>query len=115
MNYCEGCAKEVRAKDTELAAMREALLCAKQFIQNGVEYGYILMPEMEQDSAHQTLPKILAALQSDAGSKLLERHREEVAHIQGGLECALEAARRRGAERDVAIALARTLRGQPRR
>ncbi len=43
--------------------MREALEDAKRFIVNGVELGYIRMPDPDlPDSAHQTLPKILAAL-----------------------------------------------------
>lgn len=41
----------------------EALELARQFIVNGVEFGYITMPDVDTpDSAHETLPMIDAAL-----------------------------------------------------
>ena len=44
-------------------AMVQALRDAKQFIENGVEFGYIRMPDAETpDSAHNTLPAICAIL-----------------------------------------------------
>lgn len=44
-------------------AARAALQAAKQFIENGVEMGFITMPEASTpDSAHDTLPLIRAAL-----------------------------------------------------
>ena len=43
--------------------MYEALKASRQFIRNGIEYGYILMPDRDTpDSAHDTLPMIDAAL-----------------------------------------------------
>lgn len=43
--------------------MFEALRLAREFIVNGVENGYIRMPDVDTpDSAHDTLPKIEAAL-----------------------------------------------------
>ena len=44
-------------------SMREALLKARQFIVNGIELGFIRMPDPSTpDPAHQTLPAIDAAL-----------------------------------------------------
>lgn len=41
----------------------EALEAARQFITNGIEFGYIRMPDADTpDSAHDTLPLIEAAL-----------------------------------------------------
>lgn len=46
-----------------LTLAEEASNAAKQFIQNGVELGYILMPDAETpDSAHETLPLIIKAI-----------------------------------------------------
>lgn len=43
---------------------REALLMARQFIENGIEFGYITMPDDDcPDTAHDTLPAIIAALE----------------------------------------------------
>lgn len=43
--------------------MREALEAAKQFIENGIEMGFITMPDASTpDPAHDTLPLIRAAL-----------------------------------------------------
>ncbi len=46
------------------SAWRDALEAAKQFIENGLELGYIRMPTMATDPAHKTLPLIIAALKS---------------------------------------------------
>lgn len=35
---------------------------AKRFIRNGIELGYIKMPDIETDPAHETLPIIKAAI-----------------------------------------------------
>lgn len=40
----------------------KALELAQQFIRNGVEFGYIRMPDDDSDFAHQTLPEIDSAL-----------------------------------------------------
>jgi len=46
----------------------EALKSARQFIVNGTEYGYIRMPDKDcPDSAHDTLPKIQAAIAKAEG------------------------------------------------
>lgn len=42
--------------------MRESLKAAEQFIVNGVEFGYIRMPDYDGDTAHSTLPMIRNAL-----------------------------------------------------
>lgn len=53
--------------------MAEALELAKKFIQNGVELGYIQMPDPETpDPAHETLPKIIAALEAYKARKVLD-------------------------------------------
>ena len=44
-------------------ALEAALKKAEQFIVNGTEAGYIRMPEMLADTAHETLPAIRAALE----------------------------------------------------
>jgi hypothetical protein len=49
---------ELEAKVGEL---EQALRKAKEFIENGIEFGFIRMPD-EGDSAHETLPMIRAAL-----------------------------------------------------
>lgn len=54
----------------ELTKLRElnaqllaALKTSRQFIENGIEYGYIQMPDADTpDTAHQTLPLIEAAI-----------------------------------------------------
>jgi ethanolamine utilization microcompartment shell protein EutL len=49
----------------DVVRLREALQSAIQFIRNGVEFGYIRMPDPElPDTAHLTLPKLEAALAS---------------------------------------------------
>lgn len=49
----------------DVSGLREALEAARQFIRNGVEMGYIRMPDPETpDPAHDTLPMIEAALAS---------------------------------------------------
>jgi hypothetical protein len=46
----------------------KALEKAKQFIENGIELGYIIMPDADTpDSAHKTLPMINAAIASAKG------------------------------------------------
>jgi hypothetical protein len=48
----------------------DALKCARGFIKNGVEFGYIRMPDADlRDSAHDTLPKIEAAIAKLEGLK----------------------------------------------
>jgi hypothetical protein len=48
----------------------EALLKAEQFISNGVELGFIRMPDVETpDSAHDTLPAVRAALAKARGEQ----------------------------------------------
>lgn len=75
-NYNAGwsaCRKAMLAKATrttvgqvgpaEVAALVEALEHARMFIRNGVELGFIRMPDADTpDPAHDTLPKIDAAL-----------------------------------------------------
>ena len=47
---------------------REVLEGVKQFIQNGIELGYIKMPDQRTpDPAHDVLPSVIAALQSVEG------------------------------------------------
>lgn len=49
-------------------ALLEALEKTKQFIENGIELGYIRMPDDDTpDSAHQTLPIINAAIAAAKG------------------------------------------------
>lgn len=45
--------------------MVAALRSAKEFIENGIELGFIRMPEVDHDPAHKTLPMINDALSSD--------------------------------------------------
>ena len=53
---CQGC----RAAD-RIEALEAALRCADQFITNGIELGYIRMPDADTpDSAHKT-PSIIRA------------------------------------------------------
>lgn len=50
-------------------ALLEALENAKQFIENGIELGYIRMPDADTpDSAHNTLPMINAAIAAARGT-----------------------------------------------
>jgi hypothetical protein len=52
-----------------LRLAREALTAARQFIRNGVEFGYIRMPDPETpDSAHETLPLVDRALNALAAA-----------------------------------------------
>jgi hypothetical protein len=49
--------------DDAIKQALDALKAAKQFIENGVEFGYIRMPDADTpDTAHDTLPKINAAI-----------------------------------------------------
>lgn len=49
--------------------MAKALKAARQFIMNGIEFGYIRMPQPETpDSAHDTLPMIDAVLAKIGGA-----------------------------------------------
>lgn len=60
--YMEAAARfEDATRPSPAPAAVEALKAAKQFIENGVEFGYIKMPTGD-DPAHGTLPKIKAAL-----------------------------------------------------
>ena len=45
----------------------EALIAAKQFIENGIELGYIAMPDIRTDNAHNALPTIRKALAKAKG------------------------------------------------
>lgn len=59
--------ESIKEADAKLIAaspdMAEALKAARQFIRNGIEFGYIRMPDADTpDSAHGTLPLIDAAL-----------------------------------------------------
>lgn len=45
-----------------MSDLREALKDAQQFIRNGIDLGFIQMPDDQDDPAHATLPKIEAAL-----------------------------------------------------
>lgn len=46
----------------------EALQKAKEFIENGIEFGYIRMPDMDTpDAAHRMLPMINAAIAAAKG------------------------------------------------
>jgi hypothetical protein len=48
--------------------MLEALKRAQNFIRNGVEYGYIRLPDPElRDPANQTLPAVEAAIRKAGG------------------------------------------------
>jgi hypothetical protein len=52
----------------EVPAMVQALRAARQFITNGIEFGYIQMPDpATPDSAHDTLPMIEAVLRNIDG------------------------------------------------
>ena len=54
---------EIESKDKLIEQLKLALKSAEQFIENGVEYGYITMPDPETpDKAHKMLPEIKAAL-----------------------------------------------------
>lgn len=44
-------------------AVLHALIAAKQFIENGIEFGYIRMPTVNHDPANYTLPTIQAAIE----------------------------------------------------
>jgi hypothetical protein len=63
---------EKRAADDAEQLTLDALFAAQRFIENGIEFGYIKMPSMEIDDAHQTLPlvqKALAAYQAALSSR----------------------------------------------
>jgi hypothetical protein len=65
----EGFEKESEANANLIAAapeLLEALKKAKEFISNGIEFGFIRMPD-EGDSAHETLPIILRAIKKAEG------------------------------------------------
>lgn len=52
----------------EVVRLREALMVAEQFISNGIELGYIRMPDPETpDTAHITLPMIRRMLGEGGG------------------------------------------------
>lgn len=51
-----------------LRQMHDALKKAEQFIANGVEFGFIRLPDVSTpDSAHETLPAIRAAIAAADG------------------------------------------------
>jgi hypothetical protein len=54
-------AAEIERLQASHEAMKEALRAAEQFIVNGVEFGFIRLPDKD-DPALETLPKIRAAL-----------------------------------------------------
>lgn len=63
---------EYKGEQSKLVEQRdellEALEKAKQFIENGIELGYIRMPDADTpDSAHQSLPIINAAIAKAKG------------------------------------------------
>jgi hypothetical protein len=63
------CMKALADRDrlaAEVEKMRAALQAARQFIRNGVEFGFIRMPDPDTpDSAHDTLPMIESALAAE--------------------------------------------------
>lgn len=63
----------------------DALKAAEQFITNGVDYGYIQMPDADTpDPAHDTLPKIEAALSAlTEAAEASERYIEALCRIAG--------------------------------
>lgn len=62
----ETAASLIERQAAENARLREALKKAKQFIENGVELGFIRMPDDDvPDPAHGTLPAIRAALEGE--------------------------------------------------
>lgn len=69
-SHNEAKAKRVAQKRISDAApaLLEALKKAKEFIENGIELGYIRMPDADTpDSAHNTLPMINAAIAAARG------------------------------------------------
>ncbi|NSX90088.1 hypothetical protein [Agrobacterium tumefaciens] len=68
---------------TALEETKKALAAAEQFIVNGVELGYIHMPNPETpDSAHDTLPMIR---QAQAALETLQRENEELRNLTADL------------------------------
>lgn len=66
---------------TALEEIKKALEAAEQFIVNGVELGYIRMPNPETpDSAHDTLPMIRQA------QTALERLQSEIEHLSADVK-----------------------------
>lgn len=77
-------------------ALRKALEEARQFIVNGVELGYIRMPDADtSDTAHQTLPMIEAALSTPApaqqavDAEAVKRLESAIIHANECFEAAL--------------------------
>lgn len=69
---------------TALEEIKKALAAAEQFIVNGVELGYIRMPDPQTpDSAHDTLPMIR---QANTALESLQRENEELRKVLGKLE-----------------------------
>ena len=67
VQYCQDYIKAQQVRDAA-AGMLEALELANLFIENGIELGYIRMPDADTpDSAHQTLPIINAAIAAAKG------------------------------------------------
>lgn len=69
---------------TAFDEIKKALVAAEQFIVNGVELGYIRMPNPETpDSAHDTLPMIR---QAQTALKSLQRENEELRNLADRLK-----------------------------
>ena len=62
------------ARPSEVHRLREALEHARLFIRNGINLGYIRMPDADTpDPAHETLPMIDAALAASTGQEVGEQ------------------------------------------
>ncbi len=61
-------ANTLTQQESEIETKDRALRKAEEFITNGIDLGYIRMPDADcPDSAHQTLPMIRAALSTNTG------------------------------------------------
>lgn len=58
--FTQAIAKQQVVFDKMLEALREA----KEFISNGIEFGYIQMPDIKTDSANKTLPQVKQAIKA---------------------------------------------------
>ena len=68
-----------QALQARVADLDRALKDAEQFISNGIEYGFIRMPDDDTpDSAHKTLPRIRAALSRTGQQSLAEVRAKEL-------------------------------------
>lgn len=69
---CEICERdaEIARLTKRVEELENGLRAAEQFITNGVEFGFIRMPDKSTpDSAHDTLPMIRTLLRSKANSE----------------------------------------------